>query len=137
MNKFRVLIAIVMVLTLVSSLMLVPAFADETEEIAVESAEVLAATDEAAEDEHADHDHSAETGEIADDTTGAAVVEHDHDGDGIADHDASAHDNTATTDDGWTTLGVSDYIALVVAAVILVAFVVALILFVPRKTKQR
>lgn len=100
MNKFRVLVAIAMVLTLVCSLMLVPVFADTAE--AVDTAEV-------------------------------GEVEHDHDGDGVADHDASAH----TVDDGWTTLSVSDYIALVVAAVILVAFVVALVLFVPRKTKQR
>ena len=69
----------------------------------------------------------AETGEI---------VEHDHDGDGVADHAADAH--TATTgNDGWATLNTSDYIALVVAAVVLVAFVVAIVLFVPKKTKQR
>ena len=104
MNKFRVLIAIAMVFTLLSSLMLVPVFAD--------------------------------TAEVADT---AEAVEHDHDGDGVADHDADAHDTTAATtvDDGWTTLGTSDFIALIVAAVILVAFVVAIVLFVPKKTKQR
>ncbi len=76
---------------------------------------------------------------FADGADTAEVVEHDHDGDGVADHDADAHADAATTtvDDGWTTLGVSDYIALVVAAVILVAFVVAIVLFVPKKTKQR
>ncbi len=76
---------------------------------------------------------------FADGADTAEVVEHDHDGDGVADHAADAHADTATTtvDDGWATLGVSDYIALVVAAVILVAFVVAIVLFVPKKTKQR
>ncbi|MBQ3183851.1 MAG: hypothetical protein IJB24_01535 [Clostridia bacterium] len=76
---------------------------------------------------------------FADGADTAEVVEHDHDGDGVADHDADAHtDGAATTvDDGWATLSVSDYIALVVAAVILVAFVVAIVLFVPKKAKQR
>lgn len=72
---------------------------------------------------------------FADGADTAEVVEHDHDGDGVADHAADAHD--ASTNDGWATLNVSDYIALVVAAVILVAFVVAIVLFVPKKTKQR
>ncbi|MBR4880954.1 MAG: hypothetical protein IKU19_03410 [Clostridia bacterium] len=72
---------------------------------------------------------------FADGADTAEVVEHDHDGDGVADHDDDAH--ATTVDDGWATLGVSDYIALVVAAVVLVAFVVAIVLFVPKKTKQR
>ena len=72
---------------------------------------------------------------FADGADTAEVVEHDHDGDGEADHDADAHETK--NDDGWTTLDVSDYIALVVAAVILVVFVVAIVLLVPKKTKQR
>ena len=65
----------------------------------------------------------------------AEVVEHDHDGDGVADHGDDAH--ATTVNDGWTTLGTSDYIALVVAAVILVAFVVAIVLLVPKKSKHK
>lgn len=107
MNKFRVLFAIMMVMTLLFTMAAVPAFADE----AVETSE-------------------------------PEVIEHDHDGDGVADHDASAHVDDPTldaaeADDGWATLSTTDFIALVVAAVILVAFVVALILFVPKKTKQK
>ena len=77
---------------------------------------------------------------FADGADTAEVVEHDHDGDGVADHAADAHtdgDAATSTNDGWATLNTSDYIALVVAAVILVAFVVAIVLFVPKKTKQR
>ncbi len=70
---------------------------------------------------------------FADGADTAEIVEHDHDGDGVADHAADAH----TVNDGWATLNTSDYIALVVAAVVLVAFVVAIVLFVPKKTKQR
>ncbi len=107
MNKFRVLFAIMMVMTLLFTMAAVPAFADE----------------------------AVDTGE-------PEIVEHDHDGDGVADHDASAHGDDPTVDatepdDGWTSLDTSDFIALIVAAVILVAFVVALILFVPKKTKQK
>ena len=72
---------------------------------------------------------------FADGADTAEVVEHDHDGDGVADHDDAAH--ATTVDDGWTTLGTSDYIALVVAAVVLVAFVVAIVLLVPKKSKHK
>lgn len=108
MNKFVVFLAIMMVMTLVFSMAAVPVFAD-----GADTAEVV--------------DDAADTAEVVDDTE---ADEHDHDGDGVADHET-------TTDDGWTVLDMSDYIALVVAAVILVAFIVAIVLFVPKKTKQR
>ncbi len=120
MNKFVVFLAIMMVMTVMFTMAAVPVFAD-----GAETAEIV---------EH-DHDGDGVADHAADAHTDGttAVVEHDHDGDGVADHAADAH----TVNDGWASLNTSDYIALVVAAVVLVAFVVAIVLFVPKKTKQR
>ncbi len=128
MNKFVVFLAIMMVMTVLFTMAAVPVFAD-----GADTAEVVEHDHDG--DGVADHDADAHT----DGADTAEIVEHDHDGDGVADHDADAHADAAATtvDDGWATLSVSDYIALVVAAVILVAFVVAIVLFVPKKAKQR
>ncbi|MBE6574510.1 MAG: hypothetical protein E7652_09010 [Ruminococcaceae bacterium] len=66
--------------------------------------------------------------------TEAAVVEHDHDGDGVADHAADAHEDEGAT---WEKLGVSGYIAVAVAAVIAVAAVTAIVLLAPKKSKHK
>lgn len=98
MNKFRVLFAILMVMTMLFTLATVPVFAD-----------------------------TADTGD-SDSVASDSVV---------SDSAASEAAAETTVDDGWTTLGTSDFIALFVAAVILVVFVVAIVLLAPKKTKQR
>lgn len=118
-TKFKVFIALMMVLTLLSTLMLIPSFADET-------SNASAAVSDDSQANAQDTSESAVSGDTSADAVSAA--------DGSQELSATT---TKAADDGWVTLSVSDYIAIAVAAVVAVAFVVVIVLFVPKKTKQK
>lgn len=146
MKKLAVLFTLITVIAVMTSMMLVPAYADETDA----NGNVVTS---AVEHDHdgdgvADHDADAHVDETTPETdagtdttadnttteseTTATAVEHDHDGDGVADHAVEEH-GTVT----WDNLGTSGIIAIAVAVVLLVATVTVIVLLIPKRGKQK
>ena len=127
MKKFAVLFTLITVIAVITSMMLVPAYADETD-VAVDDVTV----EETAAVEH-DHDGDGVPDHDASAHETTPAVEHDHDGDGVADHEETKAPVT------WNnfTEGASGYIAIAIAVVLLVGTVTAIILLAPKRGKQK
>ncbi len=148
MNKIKVIFALVMVLSLMASLFMIPAFADENDEVMAISEDTPAeeAADSAAEDAEGADTVVADTEDVdvdieAEVADGAEDVEADGAEDVAENAEAEAEDTAEETkaaiSNSWTDLGTSEYIAIAVAAVILVGAVVAIILLAPGKPKHK
>ena len=137
MKKLAVLFTLITVIAVMTSMMIVPAYADETDAVAdVTVEETAAVAHDHDGDGVADHDADAHEEETTADTTavtttGAATVEHDHDGDGVADHEGEKEPVT------WSNIQTSGYIAIAIAVVLLVGTVTAIVLLAPKRGKQK
>lgn len=122
-TKLKVFIAVFMVLTIISSVMAITCFADT--ETGVVTAPI-----------------AGDSADSSGDTTVDSETEHNHDEPGHTHADDAAAPSGETTapqsvDDGWATLSVSEYIAIVLGAIILVVAIAVIAILAPKKSNQK